>query len=106
MRYVTAAIFAFGLNIGSGWAQEEKPQAPSSVDKGAAQHSGGKVQSPKTTGAMNNAADSLATSPQDVQRQQEGGKTAAEGGGERPGAPQQDISKQAPKTTGAAPGAK
>ncbi|MDR4307693.1 hypothetical protein IHQ68_13805 [Chelatococcus sambhunathii] len=55
---------------------------------------------------MNNVVGgSVATSPQDVKNQQEGKNTAAEGGGDRPGAPHQDISKTSPKTTGAAPGA-
>jgi hypothetical protein len=48
---------------------------------------------PKTTGAMDNAASGVATSPQDVQKQSSGGKTGEE------------AQKHSPGTVGATPGA-
>jgi hypothetical protein len=103
-KYILGAAAALLLTSGAFAQTETQPQTPSTVDQGAAQKPGGDKTAPKTTGAMNNAADSVATSPQDVKSQQEGKGTAAEGGEPRPGAPQHDITKDAPKTTGAAPG--
>lgn len=105
-QFAAAAVAILAFGIAPSFAEDQKPQAPSTVDKGAAPNADDKAKTPKTTGAMNNAVGgSVATSPQDVKNQQEGKKTAAEGGGDQPGAEHRDISKESPKTTGAAPGA-
>jgi hypothetical protein len=108
MKYIIAAAAAVLLAspVLAQGVEGNQPQAPSSVDQGAAPIAGSKAASPKTTGAMNNAASSVATSSQDVGAQQRGDKTAAEGGGHRPDAPVTDEKQQGEKTTGAAPGAR
>jgi hypothetical protein len=107
MKYIIAAASALllaGPVLAQG-VEGNQPQAPSTVDKGAAPTAGSDAAAPKTTGAMNKTTDSVATSPQDVGAQQKGDKTAAEGGGHRPGAPAPDPNQRGEKTTGAAPGA-
>jgi hypothetical protein len=106
MRLILSTAAA-ALIAGSALAQgteTKQPQTPSSVDKGAAPTAEDKATAPKTTGALNKESGSLATSPQDVQAQQQGEKTAAEGGGHREGAPAPDPKQTGQKTTGAAPG--
>lgn len=105
MTTLIAAGFIAASGLAPALAQDQKPKAPSASDHGAGTTSGDKAKSPKTTGAMNKTTDSVATSPQDVGAQQKGDKTAAEGGGERPGAHKIDKKQVSPGTVGAAPGA-
>ncbi len=109
MRKLMMASAAAVLLAGPALAQSsdtKRPEAPSTVDSGSAAptQEDGKRTPPKTTGAMNKTVDGVATSPQDVAAQQQGKKTAAEGGGDVPGAQHPDQNR-GPKTTGAAPGA-
>ncbi|RXF69220.1 hypothetical protein [Hansschlegelia zhihuaiae] len=103
MRYqlVAAALMTLALGVPPTLAQDQRSN--SAADQGAGSTSGDKATSPKTTGAMNKTTDSVATSPQDVGAQQKGEKTAAEGGGDRPGAPKIDEKQVSPGTVGAAP---
>ncbi|GBD47205.1 hypothetical protein [Methylopila sp. Yamaguchi] len=105
MRHLILAAAFSALALGAAHAQD-KPTTPSTTDKGAtsAPNDPSKTTSPKTTGAMNNTSGGVATSPQDVQRQQEGKDTAAQGGEKRPGATSVDPSKHSPGTVGATPG--
>ena len=79
MRALTAATIGL-LITGSAFAQQ--PTTPSTVDPaapaGQQPKADPKQSSPGATGAMQNQVGSgVATSPQDVQRQQEGKGTAA-----------------------------
>ncbi len=91
MRTVILALAATMLMAGGAYAQDTK----SDVDKGAtsAPHGDAKPTSPGTTGAMNNSAGGVATSPQDTQMQQSGKSTATEGGAAIPGASTKDPNK-------------
>ena len=105
MRHLILAAAFSALALGAAQAQD-KPTTPSTMDKGStsAPNDPSKTTSPGTTGAMNNTAGGVATSPQDVQRQQEGKDTAAQGGEKRPGVMGADPSKHSPGTVGATPG--
>jgi hypothetical protein len=85
------------------YAQSSGNQSPTATkDNSSASEPGQGKTAPKTSGAMNDAAKGIATSPQDVAAQQQGKPTAAEGGG-KPDGDKADQNK-GPKTTGAAPG--
>ena len=102
MKFLIAAAAAL-IMTGPAFAQsaEHQPHGSSKVNQGTASTAA----SPKTTGAMNDATRSLATSAQDVAAQQRGDKTASDGGGHVEGAAALSEKRQSPKTTGAAPGA-
>ena len=102
---LTLAAAIAALCIGPTNAQTaNEPVAPSTIDK-PANKKGPETSDPKTTGAMDKAVGSTATSADDVKRQTEGRPTAAE---EAKGAtatnPKPDMTEHSPGTVGAAPG--
>lgn len=91
MKKILAATAVLAMMSGAAIAQT----TPSTTDKPA--DTKGEKMSPGTTGAMQNEAGAVATSPQDVQKQGAGatapsaqgnsgaaGKTTGGGGGEKP----------------------
>jgi len=106
LMMITAAAALLASPVLAQSADTNHPKGVSKENSGAAMPSqpDDKANAPKTVGAMNKTVGAVATSPQDVAAQQQGKKTAAEGGGEVKNAP--DVTKnKGPKTTGAAPGA-
>lgn len=85
-----AAASAIALAAGAAQAQT----APSTADKPAEKGAAGQM-TPKTTGAMDNAVKGTATSPQEVQKQNEG--VGATGSASK-------DKKASPGTVGATPG--
>jgi hypothetical protein len=103
MKKLMIVTCAAMLAAGSAYAQSAGNQSEAATkDNSSASEPGQGKSAPKTTGAMNDAAAGIATSPQDVAAQQQGKPTAAEGGG-KPDADHVDQNR-GPKTTGAAPG--
>jgi hypothetical protein len=91
------------LVAGSAYAQSAGNQSPTATkDNSSASEPEQGKSAPKTSGAMNDAAAGIATSPQDVAAQQQGKPTAADGGGKA--TPDKADQNKGPKTTGAAPG--
>lgn len=103
--FMTALSVALATALSSSaYAQTSGDKTPSTVD-GKAENKGVKAD-PGTTGAMDNAVGGVATSAEDVKRQQEGKPTMAEQSkgvkpieGTKPG-----ITQNSPGTVGAAPG--
>ena len=100
MKIISAAILSSVLALGMTTV---RAQTASTVD-GTTQQNGSQ-QTPKTTGAMDNAVGGIATSSDDVRRQTQGLPTAAEEAkGATSTAPKPEITQQSPGTVGAAPG--
>jgi hypothetical protein len=102
MKKLMIITCAAMLAAGSAYAQSAGTSGAATKDNSSASEPGQGQTAPKTSGAMNDAAKGVATSPQDVAAQQQGKPTAAEGGG-KADADKADQNK-GPKTTGAAPG--
>lgn len=96
--FTMSGIAAHAQTTPSTSEQGAKPAGKAAPDKTG---QSGKM-TPGSTGAMDNAVGGTATSPQDVQRQNQGKATAADGGGQTGAAP--DASKASPGTVGATPG--
>lgn len=77
MRRLIAATAVLALMTGSALAQTTPSNADKPAPSGQNQTTDPKQSSPGATGAMNNAAGGVATSPQDVQKQ--GGAATAPG---------------------------
>jgi hypothetical protein len=104
MKTVSKLILAGAFAAMAASAVNAQTQTPSTVDPNAQQKTD-QPQPPKTTGAMDNAAKGVATSPDDVKRQTEGRPTAAdEAKGASSTAPKPDVTKHSPGTVGASPG--
>jgi len=101
MKTILAAL-ALGLTVGAAHAQSvDAGRKSSTVDATTAYYTGG---SPGTVGAMNAVVNGVATSPQDVVRQQQGRGTMADGS-RTLNVPAVETAGYAPGTVGAAPGA-
>jgi len=104
MKTVSKLILASAFCAMAASAASAQTQTPSTADPNAQQKTD-QPQPPKTTGAMDNAAKGIATSPDDVKRQTEGRPTAAdEAKGATATNPKPDTANQPPKTVGASPG--
>lgn len=77
---MSTASFAAPCTTGTTVGNAKNSNTSSSVDPGstAKVSPGAKGESPGTVGAMNNAGSAAATSPSDVQKQNEGKMTAAQ----------------------------
>jgi hypothetical protein len=102
---MAGAILALGLtSVNAQTGAQPGQQTPSTVDPPAMQK-GQQPQTPGTTGAMDNATTGIATSAEDVRRQQQGLPTAADQAkGAQPAAQTPGLAGAPPKTVGASPG--
>lgn len=108
----TIALSALALTLALGGAHAQSPAqtqttSRSDVDSAASDRSGGvaKNHSPGTVGAMDLVSKGIATSADDVERQQEGRSTASEGAATLGRQPATQAYGQSPGTVGATPGA-
>lgn len=109
MKTVALSALALALALGGAYAQSPAPTQTtlgSSVDNAASDQIGGaaKNPSPGTVGAMDLVSKGIATSADDVARQQEGRSTASEGAVTLDRQPATQAHGQSPGTVGATPG--